>query len=170
MRISNFFNFINEDLDFKMVETKFIEIEIPSLFIPGEKDKIFRFISTKGNSYDLYFCLTLEDNCQLSNGRFIRDYDSPIPTIFFSLTERGLDPLTFDDLTNRSEKFEVMGKITWLISQYGLKYSNNIFSIGEVDSKKYQFYLHYLHNLPQFSLTEGYSKNYGGKKCYYLVK
>ena len=38
MRISNFFNFINEDLDFKMVETKFIEIEIPSLFIPGVKN------------------------------------------------------------------------------------------------------------------------------------
>ena len=32
------------------------------------------------------------------------------------------------------------------------------------------FKIHYLHNLPQFSLTEGYSKNYGGKKCYYLVK
>ena len=172
MKILDFLNFrLNEELDFKMLETDFKEIIIPSLFVPNRNDIIYQFISNSGNSYDLYFSLTVENNYILSNGKYIFDYTNGfINTIFFSLTERGLDSLSFDKLTNKGEKFEIMGKVIWLINQYDSKYQYNIYSVGEVDSNKYQFYSYYLHNLPQFTITEGNSRNYDGKKCYYLIK
>lgn len=171
MKIFDFLNFkLNEDLEFKMIETDFKEIIIPSLFIPNKNDTIYQFVSNFGNFYDLYFSLTIEDDYKLSNGKNISEYtDGFINTIFFSLTDRGLDPTSFDKLTNKGEKFEVMGKVIWLINQFDTKNQNNIYSVGEVDSKKYQFYSYYLHNIPQFTIVEGKSQNYGGKKCYYLL-
>jgi len=153
-----------------MIPTIYKEINIKSLFISNDIDKIFRFISKSGTSYDVYFSLTKESNHLLSDNTNLYDYiKSNIPTIFFSLTERGLDSLVFDNLTNKNEQFEVMGKIIWLISEFHKKYNYNVYSIGEVDEKKYKFYKYFLHNLPQFIILDGDSDNYNGKNCYYLI-
>lgn len=162
---------LNEELDFKMSPTDYEIIKSNPLFIPGAKDEIYRFITTNNNSYDLYFSLTNEGDYKLSNGNNIKNITtSLIPTIFFSLTERGLDTLTFDELTDKGEKFEVMGKIIFLINEYDKIYNYKLYSVGEVSKEKYKFYSYYLHNLPQFEILDGKSDNYNGKKCYYLVK
>ena len=171
MRILNYKKFkLNEELEFKMIPTTYQEVNIKSLFISGQIDKIFRFNSKSDTSYDLYFSFTKETNHTLSDDTNLHDYTKYlILTIFFSLTERGLDPLVFDNLTNKSEQFEVMGKIIWLINEHHKKYKYDVYSIGEVDEKKYKFYTYFLHNLPQFSILKGNSDNYNGRKCYYLI-
>lgn len=170
--IKKFYDFkLNEDLEFKMIPTQYELIKISALFLPNSLDTIYRFLTKNGNSYDLYFSLTNENNHLLSNDNFIYDYTkSEIPTIFFSLTERGLDPINFDDLTNKGEKFEVMSKIIWLINEYDISNNFKIYSVGEVGNDKYRFYSYYLYNMPQFKIVEGASDNYNGKKCYYLIK
>jgi hypothetical protein len=162
---------LNEELDFKMSPTDYEIIKSNPLFIPSAKDEIYRFITTNNNSYDLYFSLTNERDYKLSNGNNIKNITtSLIPTIFFSLTERGLDTLTFDELIDKGEKFEVMSKIIFLINEYDKIHNYKLYSVGEVSKEKYKFYSYYLHNLPQFEILDGKSDNYNGKKCYYLVK
>jgi hypothetical protein len=171
--INNFNKFkLNEELDFKMSPTDYEIIKTNPLFISGNKDDIYRFITKKNNnSYDLYFSLTYESDYTLSNGNNIKNITrSFIPTIFFSLTERGLDVSTFDKLTDEEEKFEVMSKIFFLINEYDKIHNYKLYSIGEVDKKKYKFYSYYLYNIPQFKIVEGGSDNYNGNKCYYLIK
>jgi len=172
MKILDFSNFrLNEELDFKMIETDFKKIPIDSIFIPGEKDTIYRFFLNSGNSYDLYFSLTKEVGSKLKDSKSISDYtDNYIPTIFFSLTNRGLNVNTFDLLTNKNEKFEVMSKVIYLIDNFVNSNNYDVYSIGEVDENKYRFYSYYLHNLPYFKIKEGTSNNYNGKMAYYLIK
>ena len=170
--INNFNKFkLNEELDFKMSPTAYEIVKSNSLTMALVMDDIYRFVTTNHNSYDLYFSLTKEENHILSNGDHIKNITtSLIPTIFFSLTERGLDALTFDKLTDNGEKFEVMGKIIFLINEYDKIHNYKLYSVGEVSKEKYKFYSYYLHNIPQFEITEGESDNYNGKKCYYLIK
>ena len=172
MKILDFSNFkLNEELEFKMVRTDYEKIKTPSLFpnISGYDD-IYRFVSNKGNSYDVYFSLTNERDHILSNGKNLHSYNiDKIPTIFFSLTERGLDSMSFDKLTGNDERLEIMGKVVWLINEYDKINNFSIYSIGEVNAKKFEFYSRYLHNISQFKIFEGDSDNYNGKKCYYLV-
>lgn len=140
IKIFNFLNFkLNEELEFKMFETTFEEIIIDSIMVYDEKDTIYRFISSSGTSYDLYFSLTSEFGSKLKDNTYINVYsgDNYIPTIFFSLTDRGLDVNTFDLLTNKNEKFEVMGKVIYLIDHFVKLNKYNVYSIGEVDSSKY---------------------------------
>jgi hypothetical protein len=172
MKIFDFLNFrLNEELDFNMVETKFKEIPIDSIFIKNEKDTIYRFITKSLNFYDLYFSLTEEFGSKLKDNTYITDYTNDyIPTIFFSLTNRGLNVDTFDLLTNKNEKFEVMGKVIYLIDHFVQLNNYNVYSIGEVSDEKYRFYSYYLHNLPYFTIKEGTSNNYNGKMAYYLIK
>lgn len=161
---------INEELDFKMIPTKYTIHLIKSIMIPNETDIVYRFLTNKNNSYDLYFSLTYEGNHILSNGSYLKDItEDLIPTIYFSLTDRGLNPDIFDELTDNNEKFEVMSKVIWLINEYDKVYNYKVYSIGEVNTKKYNYYKKYLYNLSQFDLLEGDSDNYNGKKCYYLV-
>lgn len=128
---------VNEEIDFKMIPTEYTIYLIKSIIIPNKKDIIFRFLTNKNNSYDLYFSLTVESNHILSNGLNIKDITNGlIPTIYFSLTNRGLDPNIFDKLTDNNEKFEVMSKIIWLINEYDRIYNYKVYSIGEVDNKK----------------------------------
>ena len=162
---------INEELDFNMIETKFKEIKINSLFIKDNKDTIYRFETISGNEYDVYFSLTDESGCKLIDNTSIDDITNEyIPTIFFSLTERGLDPNTFDVLTNNKENFEVMGKVIYIIDNFVNSNKYNVYSIGEVDDNKYRFYSYYLHNLNYFKIVEGTSYSYNGKMVYYLIK
>ena len=169
--IKNFKNFkLNEELDFNIKPTKYSILKINPLFV-GKEDTIYRFISESGESYDIYFSLTKESNHILSNGESIDKYTkSFIPTIFFAPTIRGLDTAIFDELTNKSEMLEVMGKVIYLINEYDIVNNFSVYSIGEVDKKKYKFYSYFLYNIPQFKILEGNSDNYNGKKCYYLVK
>lgn len=170
--ILDFLNFkLNEELEFKMIETNFKEIKINSILVKGERDTIYRFISNSGNSYDVYFSLTKEVGVKLKENTYITDYtNNYIPTIFFSLTNRGLDINTFDLLTNKNEKFEVMGKVIYLIDYFVNSNNYEVYSIGEVNIDKYRFYSYYLHNLPYFTIKEGDSNNYNGKMVYYLIK
>lgn len=171
--IWNFNDFkINEELDFKSIPTTYYSITISPLFGVDKGDTIFRFKSNSGESYDIYFSLTYESNHLLSDGSKLYDYtNKPLPTIFFSLTKRGLDVNTFDKLTNKNEKFEVMGKVIYLINEYDKINNYKVYSIGEVEEDKYKFYQNYLHNIPQIKkILEGNSDNYNGLKCYYLIK
>ena len=79
------FSLLKEELDFNIVNTKYHVIHIKSLFILGNSDTIYRFISKKGNSYDCYFCLTNENNHILNNGSTLYSYSNGnlIITIFF---------------------------------------------------------------------------------------
>ena len=79
--------------------------------------------------------LTNEYNEKLSNGYFLKQYCDleNIPTIFFSLTERGFGS-DFDDLTDKKEFLEIMGKVIFLIREYIKKHDYKVFSIGVLDS------------------------------------
>jgi hypothetical protein len=172
MKIFDFLKFkLNEELDFKSIPTDYKIVRINPLFeANNEFDTIYQFTTKSKNSYDVYFSLTMESNHLLSNSKNLHYYTFEyIPTIFFSLTERGLNPLNFDDLTDKNEKFEVMGKIIFLISEFINKHDYKVYSVGEVGDKKYKFYSYYLHNLPNLTMVDGESDNYGGRKCYYLI-
>jgi len=89
---------INEELDFKIIPTKYI-----SKYINGVNT--FTFITNKNNSYTVYIEETIESNHLLNNGESLQDINNnkPIPTIYFSESNRILDPSTFNNLTNYSE-------------------------------------------------------------------
>lgn len=167
--IYKFKDFINEELDFKMKPTDFTIIKIDPFYY-GNNDEIYRFITNSGNSYDVYFVKTIEQNYSLSNGKKIDEYVNNliVTTIFFSLTNRGLDPKTFNELTNNKEIYEVMSKVIYLIYRYDIGNKFNIYSIGGFDSKKYNLYSKYLNNLPNLKILEGKSEYY--KNAYYLVR
>jgi hypothetical protein len=151
--IKKFNNFkLNEELDFDIKPTEYSILKISPLFV-GKEDMIYRFVSKSGESYDIYFSLTKESNHILSNGENIDKYTkSFIPTIFFAPTERGLETSIFDKLTNKNEMLEVMGKVIYLINEYDKVNNFSVYSIGEVDKKKYKFYSYFLHNIPQFKI------------------
>lgn len=162
---------LNEELDFKMIPTKFTKINIPGLFISNVNDTIYRFTSNNGNSYDLYFSLTDESDSILDDGVVVKNMTTDyVPTIFFSLTDRGLDVDIFNKLTNNGEKFEVMGKIIFLIHDFMFSNKYKLYTVGEVEDKKYKFYMNYLHNLSGVSMMRGTSNSYNGEKAYYLIK
>ena len=170
--IHNFNEFnMNEEMEFKSSPTNYSSLSIPPLFKVGKKDNIFRFITKSNTSYDIYFALINDLIHLLSNGKNLCDYTTnPFPTIFFSLTERGLNQNLFDELTNKNEKFEVMSKVIYLVNEYDKLYKYPVYSVGEVNQNKYKFYSNYIHNIPQFKILEGNSDIYNGKKCYYLIK
>lgn len=162
---------INEELDFKIIPTKYI-----SKYINGVDT--FTFITNKNNSYTVYIEETTESNHLLNNGEYLQDINNnkTIPTIYFSETDRILDPSTFNNLTNYSEYMEVMGKVIYIISEFiknNQQYS--VFSIGEVDIKKFNFYKNWLGNLPITRFEIGLSDNYiddknNKTKAYYLIR
>jgi len=136
----------------------------------------YNFISNNDNSYSVYFLITEEDNIKLSNGEFLKEYTelNNIPTIFFSLSERGFGK-NFDLLTNKMEFLEVMGEVVFLILEYIKKHNYTTFSIGEVGDKKIHFYNHYRKYFKDFDILTGKSKNYidddnNKISAYYLVK
>lgn len=170
--ITNFFEYMKE-IDFNIIPTEY-NINYQNL---NNKDvESYDFLSNIGTKYSVYFLLTNEDNELLSNNKHLLEYGdiNNIPTIFFSLTNRGFGK-NFDDLTNNNEKLEVMGKIIYLIKEYMNKHKYNIYSIGNVDDKKINFYNYYRKHFKEYQILTGKSKYYLDKnknksESYYLIK
>ena len=146
-----FFEYLNE-IDFNILSTE---------YVIDKQDDILRysFLSDKKNSYSIYFFLTEEDNEKLSNNSYLTDYSesNKIPTIFFSLTERNFDD-NFNELTNKHEFLEIMGKIVFIILEYMKKYKYNVYSIGIVNSKIINLYNNYRKYFNDFEILTGLSK------------
>jgi len=113
----------------------------------------------------------------LDSGDYLFSFgNNPIPTIYFSATERGFNILTFNTLTNRSEYLEVMGKVIFIISIYiNNNQQYNIFSVSNLDTKREKFYRHYLSKLSISNVEIGLSdfyfdKNNNPQKIYYLIR
>lgn len=176
MKILDFSNFrLNEELDFNPIkcdyESKFINNG-------GLIISVFTFKSKSGVSYSVYINNTLESNHLLSNGVYLQSVNNnkSIPTIYFSETSRGLDPIYFNTLTNKGEFMEVMGKVIYIIIDFiSINKQYNVFSIGEVEPSKLNFYKNWLKNLPISSMEIGLSDYYldsNNKKtnAYYLIR
>lgn len=170
--IINFLDYLKE-IEFNMIPTDYI---INYTTLKNKKVESYDFDSKSGIGYSVYFLITNEDDELLSNNHYLNEYGdiTNIPTIFFSLTNRGFGE-NFDDLTNNNEKLEVMGKIVYLINDYINKHDYDIYSIGEVDEKKMKFYNYYRKYFKEYQTLTDKSKYYtdieGNKtNAYYLVK
>jgi hypothetical protein len=168
--IKNFLDWFSiYELDFNIHDTEYSINNIEDIIQ-------YSFISKNDYSYSVYFKLTKEDNEHLSNGKYLKDYCdlNNIPTIFFSLTERGFGN-NFDDLTSNKEFLEVMGKVVFLIKEFIQKNDYNVYTIGEVGSKKYKFYNNYRKYFSDYMILTGKSKNYLDKNnnkmnAYFMIK
>lgn len=169
--IKNFYNFINE-IDFNLYSTDYI---INEHILNGKNVQSYDFISKNNISYSVYFLLTSEENEKLSNNHYLDEYcDLNIPTIFFSLSQREFGE-NFDELTNAKEFIEVMGKVVYCILEYINKHEFNVYSIGEVDSKKQNFYNYYRKYFKEFNILNGLSSYYrdinnNKTMVYYMIK
>lgn len=162
--------FLNEEIDFKIYETDFKLIKNKNL--EQEIDE-YQFTTTNDNNYSVYFMLTEEDDDILPNGQLLSRYTelNKIPTIFFSLSDR-LFQNSFNNLTNKQEYLEVMGKVAYIIRKYMDKYDYDVYTYN-TDDKKNNFYIYYWKYFNDFLRINMYSKNYSpnGKKIInYLVK
>ena len=176
MKILDFLNFkLNEELDFNPINCEYDKISINN---SGIIIKSFIFRSKNNISYSVYVNDTIESNHLLSNGIYLQtiNKNKPIPTIYFSETSRGLDPNHINKLTNNGEFMDVMGKVIYIIIEYIKENKQyNVFSIGEVDPDKFNFYKNWLKNLPISSMEIGLSDNYldennNKSKAYYLIR
>jgi len=158
---------LNEDSEFKMIPVEYQE-EFGSIL---DKDTIIYKFRTKYDEYSVYFSNTYEDNHILSDGSMLYEYcdGKNIPTIFFSLSSRGLSA-DFDKLTKLKEEYTVLGSVLYLINEYDKKYNRPVYTIGFVDPKRERFYMYYLHNLDRFKLLMGSSNSYANSGAYYLIK
>ncbi|MCK9417056.1 hypothetical protein M0Q97_10400 [Candidatus Dojkabacteria bacterium] len=163
--MKKFYNFINE-IDFNIYPTDY---QINNHTLNGNYIESYDFISKNHISYSVYFLITNEKNEKLSNGHFLNEYcDLNIPTIFFSLSQREFGQ-NFDDLTDAKEFTEVMGKVVYCILEYINKHDYNVYSIGEVDSKKQRFYNYYRKHFKDFNILSGLSTYYKNM-AYYMIK
>ena len=167
----NYNNFNINEIDFNLKQTLF------SVSINDDNIERYEFLTDKGNSYSVYFMITEENDIELSNGENLSKYTklNKIPTIFFSLTENGLDGENFDELVNKNEQLEVMGKVVFIILEYIKTNIYTTYSIGDVGNKKINFYNYYKKYFKDFDIFIGDSENYfdvekGYKKAYYLIK
>lgn len=160
----NYKNFRINEIDFNKIET---------IFTIHSSDMMDRydFVSNKGNSYSVYFKLTKEIDCVLSNGKKLLEYTilDKIPTIFFSLTERGLGD-DFNKLVGKNEQLEIMGKVIYIIKEYIETNNYTTYSIGVVGDKKINVYNYYRKYFKEFEILTGNSINYMENKAYYLIK
>jgi len=165
--LKKYIEFINEEIEFKMFP---VDYEERKDLIFNKETTIFEF-KTKNDEYSLYFSNTDERNHILSDGKYLYDYcdGKDIPTIYFSLKNRGLS-IDFDVLTGYDEELTVLGSVIYLINEYDRRYNNPVYTIGYVDPKKERFYMYYLHNLKRFKLLKGDSYSYEGSGAYYLIK
>ena len=167
--IYRFNDFLNEELDFKIIPCTYSVGSFTHNNILIDK---YTFITNKQNSYTVYIHNTYESNHLFDDGTYLQDVNKykPIPTIYFSETNRGFDQNSFDILTNNQEKFEVMGKVIFIISEFMNKNLQfNVFSVGEVDKDKFNFYKNWLKQLPITNMRIGLSDNYDNR-AYYLIK
>lgn len=176
MNILDFFHFnLTEEMDFDI---------IPCVYQSGTINrgdliiKTFTFRSESNTQYTVYINETHESNHLLSDNTYLQDINNqrPIPTIYFSETSRGLNPLTFGSLTNKNEFMDVMGKVIFIIKDFMTTNKQYVvFSIGEVGEKKFKFYKNWLKKLPISNLLIGRSDFYfdeiGNKtNAYYLIR
>lgn len=173
--ILKYYDFINEEMNFDIIECQYVKGNIN---ITGNIINTFTFITNKNNSYTVYIHNTIESNHKLESGRMLQDInlDNSIPTIYFSLTNRGLNQSLFNKLANKNEYMEVMGKVIFIIRNFIIENDQyKVFSIGEVDDDKMKFYEKWLKNLPinniEIGLSDNYNDNNGNKtKAYYLIR
>jgi hypothetical protein len=162
-----FKNFNINEIDFNIYD---VEYSISYHNINNNEIVSYDFLSNKNNSYSVYFMITNEKDTLLSNGDYLSKFGNinKIPTIFFSLTNRKFED-NFNDLTNKNEKLEVLGKVVFIILEYIKNHNYNIYSIGVVGDKKINFYNYYRKYFKDFDIKTGDSLYYENK-CYYLIK
>jgi len=168
--MKKYYSFLNE-MNFPIHETKYDQ-KMSNSNIIGYKDYRYDFITNKNNNYSVYFIMTKEkDNTVLSDGTILKN-NIIIPTIIFSLTENGLDPETFNNLTNNYEYSEVMGKVIYIIFEFMKKYNYGVYSIGAVSNKKNIFYNYYKYHFKDWLIEYGSTINYpnNGGMAYYLIE
>ena len=160
----NYNNYRINEIDFILIETEYI-INIMSNNIDR-----YDFLSNKNNSYSVYFKLTEENDIKISNDERLSKYTilNEIPTIFFSLTKRQFSD-DFDDIVDKKEQLEIMGKVIFIILEYIKTHTYTTYSIGEVGEKKINFYNYYRKYFKEFEILTGKSKNYNNI-AYYLIK
>ena len=169
---TKYWEFLNE-VSFDLIETNY---EINYHVLNNLNVESYDFISNKDNNYSVYFMITKEEDEILSNDEFLSKYTqlNNIPTIFFSLTEKGFGK-EFDTLTNNKEYLEVMGKVVYLILEFINKHNYTTYSIGEVSDKKMNFYNYYRKHFRNFSMLTGLSSFYKNRenektKVTYMIK
>jgi len=164
--MKNYGNFIKEML-FNKITTNYKTFQTESE-IANFSDYRFDFYTNKLNSYSIYILMTKEkNNTILDDGTILPNV--VIPTILFSETKHGFNPEFFNKLTNKNEFSEVMGKIIHIILEFINKNTYNIYSIGDIDNKKLNFYEYYKYHFNMFDIKIGNSINYKNK-AHYLIK
>lgn len=171
LKLKKYDNFINEEIDFNLINCQFDRNFIDNF---GISINCFTFITNRDNSYTVYIHNTVESNHLLESGILLQSINNnkQIPTIYFSETSRGLDPRYFNLLTNKSEFMEVMGKVIYIINEF---INNNkqydVFSVGGIDDKRFEFYKNWMRNLSISRIEMGFSDNYDkNNKTYYLIR
>ena len=165
----------NEFLFEMAFESREVEYTILYKSLGGKMVEVYRFLSKNGTSYDVCFALTTEDDEELPNGDKLSDYTEldKIPTIFFSLTNRGFGE-DYNDLSNKFEQFDILSKIVYIIGEYMNTHNYTVYTVGGVEEQKMKFYLNYMKHFNDYKQYDLPSKNYsvdGGKTmAKYLIK
>jgi hypothetical protein len=181
---------INEIFD------KEVELPIPTTYdsiIPNELNHQYNFTSKNGNKYRIDFVkftendidekiklkLTKieEENKKGTNSKFYYEYvhdnrllSKKIVSISFSTIES--NDLTYDDLTERKEEFDILENVVGTIKSFVKQNPNYIYMFGDPKSdKKYRIY-HYigLKCFPDYEIICDYSNLFPDTKIGYYFK
>ena len=160
-------NNLNE-ITFEKIKTSF---DISNKFLENREVDEYSFISNKGHRYSVYFMITEEDDMKISDNKMLSDYTNldKITTVFFSLTEREFGS-NFNNLTNKNEYLEVLGKVVFLIREYINRHNYQVYSFGVVSNKKQDFYNNYHKYFNDFLRIYGVSRYYNEENCLFMIK
>ena len=138
----NFKEFLNE-ISFNVVPT---EYDPKKIIHEGNEIEENIFTSNNGNEYSVYFSITTENDIKLPNGNYLSRYTdlNKMPTIFFSLTERDFDS-SFNNLTNKKEFLEVMGKVVFIIRNYIDSHDYTVYTYSTNSNDKKDIFYNYYH-------------------------
>ena len=168
--MKNYKNFgldILKEITFEKIKTSY---DILTKYLNGNEITEYKFTSKNNRDYSVYFMITEENDFEV-NEKMLSEYTKldEIPTIFFSLTDRGFGS-NFDELVDGNEYLDVLGKVVYLIKEYMKKHNFKVYTIGEVSDKKQDFYNYYNKYFKDFLKIKGNSKHYKSKNCIYLIK
>jgi len=166
--------YLNESFD-SIIKTNYSIIEEGNI-------NIYRFNTENGNSYDLEFIFTvLNPPKEKIDGGYLSDYLGNdmglMADIAFVPSEINTDDRENHELysreTNRSEAFELMGRISYLTKQFINNNPNiNVYVIGkDVKETKLKIYLNLFKNIfsDDYMKLEGSDGGYNNG-CFYFIK
>lgn len=174
--IIEFLDFLNE-IDTKKISTPYKFEIVPHDLYPN--DVVYRYIfeTMKNNTYVLDFEPFYEEitdsNIFLDSSKNKYNVDgvecAKIISIEFTLYGRTED--NYETLTNFDEKYDVIGRISYLVDNFMLSYPHyDIFIIGYVNSKKEKLYSNYNKLFKNFEMFRGKSEFFQKGLSTFFVK